>query len=87
MDNMRTLNARSFDPSSPLLELVANSSNQGNQSVNIMLQNLEMAKVLEGRSIRLALGVVSAILAIYVIYRIWIDNWKAAVSSYRKQQR
>jgi hypothetical protein len=87
MNKMRVFNARSFDISSPFLELVTNSSNQGNQSMEIILQNLEMAKVLEGRSIRLALGVVSAILAIYVIYRIWIDNWKAVVSSYKKQQR
>jgi hypothetical protein len=58
-----------------------------NQTINDIAQNLEMEKILEGRSVRVAFGVVSALLAIYVIYRIWLDNYRTTVLSFRRRSK
>ena len=58
-----------------------------NQTINDIAQNLEMEKILEGRSVRVAFGVVSALLAIYVIYRIWLDNYRTTALSFRRRSK
>lgn len=59
----------------------------GNRTVSELIQNMEMEKTLEGRSIRIALGVVSALLAVFVIYRIWLDNSRSSLMSYKRKSR
>lgn len=59
----------------------------GNRTVNELIQSMEMEKALEGRSIRIALGVVSALLAVFVIYRIWLDNSRSSIMSYKHRFR
>ena len=43
-----------------------------------ILDGLELEKVVEGRNIRIALGSIGAAAAIYVIYKIWHDSWRAS---------
>ena len=81
---MERLIARSSNVSSPSSQAGSFTSNQ---TVHNLIQNVEMEKILEGRSIRVALGVVSALLAIYVVYRIWLDNWRTTVLSYRQRSK
>jgi hypothetical protein len=42
-----------------------------------ILRNVVLERVLEGRYIRISLGVVSSGLAVYIVYRIWRDSWRA----------
>jgi hypothetical protein len=58
-----------------------------NQTVDDMMQSVEMEKTLEGRSVRVALGIVSAILGVYVIYRICLDNFRTRGLGYGRRQR
>jgi len=58
-----------------------------NQTVNDMLRSIEMEKTLEGRSVRVALGIVSAALGAFVVYRIWLDSWRSKGLNYGRRQR
>lgn len=48
-----------------------------------VLLNMELDKVTEERFIRISLGIVSVLLANYVIWRIWRDSWRQAQLSYK----
>jgi hypothetical protein len=58
-----------------------------NQTVDDMMQSVEMEKTLEGRSVRVALGIVSAVFGIYIVYRICLDNWRTKGLGYGSRRQ
>jgi hypothetical protein len=48
-----------------------------------ILESLEMEKMVEGRGVRITFGTISMLLALYMVYRIWLDSWRSAAAAGR----
>jgi hypothetical protein len=59
---------------------------QNNNFTSILL-SLDMERLVEGRGVLIAFGVISMLLALYVVYRIWLDSWRSFIISGKRKSR
>jgi hypothetical protein len=59
----------------------------GQNNFTSILESLEMEKMVEGRGVRITFGTISMLLALYMVYRIWLDSWRSAVTSGKRMNR
>lgn len=59
----------------------------GQDNFTSILQSLEMEKLVEGRGMRITFGTISMLLALYMVYRIWLDSWRSSIISSKRKNR
>jgi hypothetical protein len=67
--------------------LPAGTAGQNSNNFTSILESLEMEKMVEGRGVRITFGTISMLLALYMVYRIWLDSWRSYVVSGKPKNR
>jgi hypothetical protein len=65
----------------------AGTAGQNSNNFTSILESLEMEKMVEGRGVRITFGTISMLLALYMVYRIWLDSWRSCVASGKRENR
>lgn len=60
---------------------------QTSNNFTSILESLEMEKMVEGRGVRITFGTISMLLALYMVYRIWLDSWRSHAVSGKRENR
>jgi hypothetical protein len=51
---------------------------QDNNNLKWLLNDIVLSKIMQQRITQIAFGCISASLALFIIYRIWADSWRAS---------
>jgi hypothetical protein len=65
----------------------AATAGQFSNNFTSILESLEMEKMVEGRGVRITFGTISMLLAMYMVYRIWLDSWRIHAAAGKRAGR